>query len=99
MSQGARFAVLELGATLQDEGAFARRLRSIATTRHTQTVRVDLTFWRFDLCEDWPRANEGSARCEVCAPGSASSLTRSAEAPISRTSECDAFAPARTDEI
>jgi hypothetical protein len=24
-------------------------------------VRVDLTFWRFDLCEDWPRANEGSA--------------------------------------
>src|ERR1700722_9184393 len=45
----------------QDEGAFARRLGSIATTRHTQTVRVDLTFWRFDLCGDLPRANKGSS--------------------------------------
>jgi hypothetical protein len=32
-----------------------------ATTWHTRNGRVDLTFWRFDLCGGLPRANKGSS--------------------------------------
>jgi hypothetical protein len=35
--------------------------RRTATSLQSANARVDLTFWRFDLCGDLPRANEGSS--------------------------------------